>query len=35
LAKIITACIIVGHLTHLVLDACTRKGLPILGKPGA
>jgi len=35
LAKIVTACIIVGYLTHLVLDACTQKGLPILGKPGA
>jgi membrane-bound metal-dependent hydrolase YbcI (DUF457 family) len=31
LGRILAACAIVGYLTHLVMDACTPKGLPIVG----
>ena len=30
-SKIMLACAIVGYLTHLVLDGCTARGLPLLG----
>lgn len=31
-AKILIACTLVGYITHLILDACTPRGLPLLGK---
>jgi inner membrane protein len=29
-AKIFFACLVVGYLTHLVLDGCTPRGLPLI-----